>query len=457
MDMTGNKTNDGSAFAKAWRCFLNPCRQGSSSSMEVGARSVFQQDFDRIIFSSAFRRLKDKTQVFPLSRSDYVRTRLTHSLEASCVARSLGAAVGKEIIARYQLQDIESADFGAITAAAALAHDIGNPPFGHAGEDAIRQWFKKHLQDTVHNNISEVQRLDLYRYEGNAQGFRIVTRLQSPTNPGMQLTYAVLGAFTKYPQSSLFAEQNNTKFGFFQNDADTFSDVAKQLNLPSNGNGLSWQRHPLALLVEVADDTCYLIVDVEDAARLRQVNYDEAEDLLLAIADMDKNNKRLANMQDKQDRLAYLRAKAIGRVIDCATSAFLDHEKDIVCGNFCGPLLPLTDVAQPLNAIRQLAMEKIYTAAPAIETEIAGFRVISELLSAFNDAVDIFPPQTEPSNGTRERMLRHLLPSQFLGKNRVPVQDPYVRLLQIADFVSGMTDSYAIEFYRKLTGINLPH
>ena len=194
---------------KTWEKLLSSERLGAGKAPGTAERTAFQQDYDRIVFTSAFRRLKDKTQVFPLSKSDYVRTRLTHSLEASCVGRSLGAVVGREIIARHGLKDVESGDFGAIVAAACLAHDIGNPPFGHAGEDAIREWFRTSGLLERHD-FTSAQRGDFERYEGNAQGFRIVSRLQSPANPGgLQLTSAVLATFTKYPRPSAV----NAEFG----------------------------------------------------------------------------------------------------------------------------------------------------------------------------------------------------------------------------------------------------
>jgi dGTPase len=217
-----------------WEQLLSADRPGAGAAPGSPERTAFQQDYDRIVFTSAFRRMMDKTQVFPLSKSDYVRTRLTHSLEASCVGRSLGAVVGREIIARHGLPHVDAADFGAIVAAACLAHDIGNPPFGHAGEDAIREWFRQSGVLDRHA-LTPAQRADFERYEGNAQGFRILTRLQSPANPGLQLTSAVLATFTKYPRpSELEAElegKSAKKFGFFQHDAEAFQRIAAATGL----------------------------------------------------------------------------------------------------------------------------------------------------------------------------------------------------------------------------------
>jgi dGTPase len=401
--------------------------------------------------------MKDKTQVFPLSKSDYVRTRLTHSLEVSCVGRSLGAVVGREIIARHSLKNVESGDFGAIVAAACLAHDIGNPPFGHAGEDAIREWFRTSGLLERHP-FSPAQRADFERYEGNAQGFRIVTRLQSPANPGLQLTSAVLATFTKYPRPSALEVEldgkSGKKFGFFQQDAEAFQRVAKSTGLVERVPGKAWRRHPLAFLVEVADDTCYLIVDLEDAAKLGFVPYRDAELLLADLAGNSVSGGRLDRLHDPKERLEYLRAKAIGRLLESAAGVFLENEDAILSGEFDDELLEQSPIAHPLQAILKLAKDTIYTARPALEIETAGFEVLGALLGLFTHAVEAKAGHARLT--TRERMLLKLLPAQFLGHGGEPNPDPYLRLLQVADFVAGMTDSYAVDMYRKLKGFDLP-
>ncbi|MGE5385263.1 MAG: dGTP triphosphohydrolase [Betaproteobacteria bacterium] len=439
-----------------WQKLLSAERLGAGAAPFAPERTAFQQDYDRIVFTSAFRRLKDKTQVFPLSKSDYVRTRLTHSLEASCVGRSLGALIGREIIARHGLE-VESADFGAIVAAACLAHDIGNPPFGHAGEDAIREWFKNSGLLERHA-MTPAERADFERYEGNAQGFRIVTRLQSPANPGLQLTAAVLATFTKYPRpSSLEVEldgKSGKKFGYFQHDAEAFRRVAAATRLVERVPGQAWRRHPLALLVEVADDTCYLIVDLEDAARLGFVSYDDAEQLLADLAGNSVSSGRLGRLGDPKERLEYLRAKAIGRLLESAAAVFLENEAKILDGSFDEELLDKSHLSVPLQAILSVAKKSIYVARPALEIETAGFEVLGGLLSLFTDAVEAGAGCQRMT--TRERMLLNLLPDQFLGHDGQPDPRPYIRLLQVADFVAGMTDSYAVDMYRKLKGIDLP-
>lgn len=452
-----------------WQNLLSADRPGAGKAPGTPERTPFQQDYDRIVFSSAFRRLKDKTQVFPLSRSDYVRTRLTHSLETSCVGRSLGAVIGREIIARHGLSDLESGDFGAVVAAACLAHDLGNPPFGHAGEDAIREWFRSSGILERHD-FSPAQRADFERFEGNAQGFRIVTRLQSPSNPGMQLTSAVLAAFTKYPRPSHLAAQNfatetgqelpelkgksAAKFGFYQHDAASFVGIARSTGLIERIPGVAWRRHPLAFLVEVADDTCYLVVDLEDAARLGYVPYRDAECLLADLAGDSVSGGRLDRLHDSKERIEYLRAKAIGRLLESAAAVFLENEDAILEGRFDEELLQQSSAAGPLQAVLKLAKETIYTAQPALEIETAGFEVLGSLLGLFSQAVEAHAGFGRMSS--RERMLLKLLPKQFLSYDGTPDADPYVRLLQIADFVSGMTDSYAVDLYRKLKGFDLP-
>ncbi|MDR3352297.1 MAG: deoxyguanosinetriphosphate triphosphohydrolase [Zoogloeaceae bacterium] len=440
-----------------WTQLLSSERLGAGAAPGRPERTAFQQDYDRIVFTSAFRRLKDKTQVFPLSRSDYVRTRLTHSLEASCAGRSLGVAVGREIIDRHGLTGVEAADFGAIVAAACLAHDIGNPPFGHAGEDAIREWFKASgLFERYDLTLAE--QADLARFEGNAQGFRILTRLQSPANPGLQLTGAVLATFTKYPRASRISAplsgNSGKKFGFFQEDAPAFTWVAKTTGLRARLPDEAWHRHPLAFLVEVADDTCYLIVDLEDASRLGFVSAQDAETLLADLASNDINEGRLARMFEAKERIEYLRAKAIGRLLKSAAAVFLEHEAEILSGAFDSDLLEASPAATPLQAVKKLACEQIYVARPALEIETAGFEVLGGLLSLFVAAVEAGAgaiPMT-----TRERMLLKLLPRQFLGPEGKPSPDPYQRFMRITDFVTGMTDSYAVNLYRKLKGIDLP-
>ncbi|MCB1715680.1 MAG: deoxyguanosinetriphosphate triphosphohydrolase [Candidatus Competibacteraceae bacterium] len=437
-------------------------RPGSDAELTAGdrTRTDFQRDFDRVVFSSAFRRLQDKTQVFPLVRNDYVRTRLTHSLEASCVGRTLGTMVGDELIRRHGLTDVYPQDFGAIVAAACLAHDIGNPPFGHAGEDAIRLWFRESASGRqLIERLDQSQRGDFVDFEGNAQGFRLLTRLQSAANPGgLQLTCAMLGAFTKYPRASAVAGELPAsvafkKFGFMQADSERFTQLATVLELPQLAP-YAWQRHPLAYLVEAADDICYRIVDVEDAYRLKHLDYAEAEALLLALLDEPGQRTRLNAIREPKERIEFLRAKSIGAMIDQVFSCFMDREAELLAGQGCHDLLSSIPSASQLAELQCRAQEKIYLAEPVVEVAAAGFQVLGGLLEVFIPAVNEVAERGDAAS-TRSQMLLRLVPEQFIGIRRQPHDALYPRLLGITDFVSGMTDSYAVNLYKKLTGISL--
>lgn len=445
-----------------WRHLLTRTRlglAGQQSSSE--ARTDFQRDFDRIVFSSAFRRLQDKTQVFPLSQSDYIRTRLTHSLEASSVGRTLGTKVGDSIIRRHGLPGVVAQDFGAIVAAACLAHDLGNPPFGHSGEDAIRLWFAtSDVGQEVCSQLPPAQQHDFLRFEGNAQGFRLITRLQSPDNPGgLQLTCATLGAFTKYPRASWLPSLElpgvaYRKFGFFQNDANLFTEVAQQLRLKSVVPG-AWRRHPLAYLVEAADDICFRIIDIEDAFRLHQLSYEEVRDLLLPLLGGEDVSQRLARVSRPEEKIEYLRAKAISAIIDQVHPCFMDYEKAILQGKFTAELLDIIPAADGMKNLKTKAEQEVYVSQPVVEIGAAGFEVLAGLLQAFiTTANDIAAHGAKAS--PKSRMLIYLIPEQYVGPRREPHANLYQRILGITDFISSMTDSYAVTLFKKMTGISLP-
>ena len=446
-----------------WNRLLSRARPGlSRQHPDSEARTDFQRDFDRIVFSSAFRRLQDKTQVFPLSQSDYVRTRLTHSLEVSSVGRSLGTMVGDSVIKRHGLKGVYPQDFGAVVAAACLAHDIGNPPFGHAGEDAIRLWFSASATgQTILAALTEAQRQDFLRFEGNAQGFRIITRLQSPDNiGGMQLTCATLGIFTKYPRASAMPTEPPhgiafKKFGFYQDDQELFAEIAGQLGLEPVAPG-AWSRHPLAYLVEAADDICYRIIDVEDAFRLQQLGYEEVRDLLLPLTDEpERAHRKMDRITRSREKIEYLRAKAIGAIIEQVHQCFMAHEDAILAGAFTEELLDIIPAAGAMRALKDCGENRVYVSRPVVEVEAAGFEVLGGLLEAFMTTVtDIAEHGSHASS--KSRMLIHLIPEQFTSPGRRPNPDPYRRVLAITDFVSGMTDSYAVTLFKKLTGMSLP-
>jgi dGTPase len=443
------------------------CADRLGSTRPAGAepqRSPFQRDSDRIIFSSAFRRLQDKTQVFPLADNDYVRTRLTHSLEVASVGRSLGTIVGTAICERGELPGFHASDFGAIVSAAALAHDLGNPPFGHSGEDAIRVWFEtsKVAQD-ARMPLKKNEQQDIQHFEGNAQGFRLITRLQMPDNPGLRLTCATLGAFTKYPIEALVPDKNHThegastkKFGFFQSEREFFTEVAQRCGLirrlPLHA---WWTRHPLAFLVEAADDICYRLVDFEDGFRLGHLEYEEVRDRFVKVIGDDSARTKAERMHEKKESVEFLRALAIGAAVQQTAELFLAKENEILTGAFDQSLIDAIPAAPELEAIKLRSVETIYSTTRGVEIEAAGFAVLGGLLDDFVAAVSDVARRGKHAS-PRSRKLLRLVPEQSLGPSREPDPSPYQRLLRMIDFVSGMTDSYAVSLYKKVRGISLP-
>ncbi len=425
------------------------------------ARSEFRRDSDRITFSTAFRRLQDKTQVFPLADNDYVRTRLTHSLEVSSVGRSLGARVGAVVCQRHGLA-AHGSDFGDIVAAASLAHDLGNPPLGHSGEDAIRHWFEKsEVAREAKAALGDAECADIERYEGNAQGFRLITRLQMPDNPGgLQLTHATLGAFTKYPRESIISDAKATgasakKFGFYQSEREHFASVAEACGLIRRAPDAAWwARHPLAFLVEAADDICYRLVDFEDGFRLGHLGYDEVRESFTALIPEERHPKRLHDAHSDHRRVQLLRDIAIGCAIDECAEIFLENETAILNGEFDMPLIDAVPSNAAWSRIQQRSVETIYATTRGVEIEAAGFEVLGGLLDVFVSALNDAAAGPRPC--ARSRKLLQLVPAETLGPGRTPDPDAYQRLLKMLDFVSGMTDSYAVSLYKKVRGISLP-
>ena len=429
---------------------------------ESGPRSPFQRDYDRILFSSAFRRLQDKTQVFPLAKSDYVRTRLTHSLEVSSVGRSLGVMVGDAIVKsspELRKRGVTAGDFGTIVATACLAHDIGNPPFGHAGESAIQDWFTrpgKGLEYVERNGLQKQPKTDFQKFEGNAQGFRVLTRLQFPSQKGgMQLTCAVLGAYMKYPRASHIEGEladgiSGKKFGFIEEDQENFEKLASELGLVQNGTMPAWHRHPLAFLVEAADDICYRIMDVEDGFRTGHLAYSEIESLFEDVLD-GESMSRLKDMSSEKHKVEYLRAKAINVAINEVVDVFMANQSGLLSATYDKELLEDIPLASGFKAFKTLAKKKVYNVRPVVEIEACGFRVIGGLLECFLDAVDDAASKGEAMT-SRSRTVIGLMPE---GSWKVGM-DFAERIAAVTDTVSGMTDSYALTMYQRLYGISLP-
>ena len=440
-----------------WSHLLSSDRKGQKQGTSFEqSRSAFEQDYDRIIFSHPFRRLQDKTQVHPLPEHDFVHTRLTHSLEVSSVGRSLGRRVGETILQRHESlsKTFSLFDFGAIVAGASLAHDLGNPPFGHAGEDAISDFFIHHPQGLSYKNrVSEIQWTDLTKFEGNAQGFRILNKNQY----GLKLTFATLGAFTKYPCPAYFPERDKSKrsqkkFGFFQTEKEIFSEVAQTLQLVQGGNS-NWNRHPLAFLVEAADDICYSIIDLEDGCSLGLVSYEEAKSLFENVLTKNKSKLgKLDQLASQQEKIGYLRALAIGDLMDECATLFLDHEKEILSGKFDIALADECPSKEALRLIIKVSVEKIYKARKVVEIEASGHEVLPGLLEEFTKAGEYL---MENKSSRKYSNLQKLLPPEIESAIRMSPTDYYLMLRLIIDFVSGLTDRHALSLYRRIKGMSL--
>ncbi len=436
-------------------------RPGEAPKTRPDKRSKFEQDYDRIVFSHPFRMLQDKTQVFPLPKQDFVHTRLTHSLEVASVGRSLGKYAGERILHNnpsLKEQGFTSADFGAIVSAAALMHDLGNPPFGHAGENAISDFFKKSPVTTdIKVLMSDKEWHDLMNFEGNAQGFRLVNK---ENFQGLHLTFATLGAFSKYPRESLISQalperKSQKKYGFLQINKAVFQELATETGLIPLGDAddAAWCRHPLAFLVEAADDICYNIIDLEDGANLGLVSLDETKDMLSAIIGDDFREEKFEKIKSTKEKVSVLRAMAISRLINQCVAGFMENEHNLLNGSFDRALTDEIESAGVLKEIGKLSYEKIYKSRMVLEREIAGFEVLNGLLEAFVPAV--INLKTKKKISWRHSSLLSLLPAETQIDIRSAVT-VYESLLALMDFISGLTDSLALSIFRNIRGISLP-
>ncbi|WP_033957733.1 deoxyguanosinetriphosphate triphosphohydrolase [Psychroserpens jangbogonensis] len=421
-------------------------------------RLGFEVDYDRIIFSSEFRSLQDKTQVIPLSETDFVHTRLTHSLEVSVVGRSLGRKVGQKLLEKHpHLKDTlgyRANDFGTIVAAASLAHDIGNPPFGHSGEKSIGEFFKSGEGMRFKNELTAKQYQDLCDFEGNANGFKILTESRQGREGGLRLSYTTLGAFMKYPKESLPKKPTShiadKKYGFFQSETEAFTDVANELGLVKRGaeDDISFCRHPLAFLVEAADDICYTIIDFEDGINLGLIQEEYALEYLINLVRDTINTNKYNLLSTTQDRVSYLRALAINTLINEAVELFMNNEDDILNGTYSKALLDQSKYEAQIKDIIKLSIENIYQSKDVIDKEIAGFKVINELLNIFTTAVsNNFVGK--PSNF--DNLILKVFP-----KNIDIKQDTlYQNLLSVCFYISKLSDRNAILTFNKLKGNHL--
>jgi len=417
-------------------------------------RLGFEVDYDRIIFSSEFRGLQDKTQVVPLSKTDFVHTRLTHSLEVSVVGRSLGRKVGQLLLKKHpHLENVhgyQMNDFGAIVAAAALAHDIGNPPFGHSGEKAIGSYFINGEGAQFKKYLTDKEYQDLCDFEGNANGFKILTESREGREGGLRLSYATLGAFMKYPKESLPKKPSNhivdKKYGFFQSEKEMFNDVASELGLTKRSNDyLSFQRHPLAYLVEAADDICYTIIDFEDGINLGLIQEEYALEYLINLV---RDKIKTANynaLKTTEDRVSYLRALAIGTLIDEAASLFMKYEDAILAGEFESALLDVSQYKAQIKDIIDISVKNVYRSKEVMNKEIAGYEILNQLLNAYGKmAFSCF----EDNISNYDKLLLNILPETVKVENT----SLYQNLLAVCLYISKLSDTNAMLLHQKIKG-----
>lgn len=439
-----------------WQRLISDMRLGLEDfhNERRGSRSDFQRDYDRLVFSSPFRRLQNKTQVFPLPGSIFVHNRLTHSIEVACVGRSLANDIATELRRRHPDIPAETFDaIGEIVAAGCLAHDLGNPPFGHSGEKAIATFFSEGAGRDLQQELTPQQWNDLINFEGNANSLRVLTHQFRGRRPGgFAMTYSTLASIAKYPYDSSLAGSKG-KFGFFTSERDCFTAIADHLGmlrLPSPEGTLRFARHPLVYIVEAADDICYEIMDIEDAHKLKILPTDTVIGLLLGFFNPDRRKRieeRMSHVDDPNEKIAYLRSCAIGALVNCCRQSFLDNEESILAGTFTGSLLSAVDTieSKAYKACSEMSWNRIYCAPDVVDIELAGNKIVTFLLEKLIHAVR--NPHLNYS-----RLLLSKVPHQY----DVNAPDLFGKVQAVVDHVSAMTDVYALDLYRKLNGMSLP-
>lgn len=414
------------------------------------ARNEFQRDYDRLMFSAPFRRMQNKTQVFPLPGSVFVHNRLTHSLEVSCVGRSLGNIVAAKLCERYP-QCAKPIDFiGEIVSAACLAHDMGNPPFGHSGEQAIDTFFSEGNGNKWQSELTAEQWADCVHFEGNANAFRILThQFKGRRAGGFVLTYSTLASVVKYPYAAISSPHPKGKFGYFDSDKANWERIARTLGIVMREDG-TYTRFPLVYLVEAADDICYQIMDIEDAHKLRLLSTDETKGLLLNFFDEQRKERIHQTMrlvEDTNEQIAYLRSCVIGSLVDACTDVFLANEAQILAGTFDGTLIKHIHSRgkDAYKTCSNLSVERIYRSHNVLDVELAGYKIIYMLMEELIQAVF-------SSEKAYSRQLLQRIPSQY----DIYADTSYGKIQAMVDYVSGMTDIYALDLYQKITGMSLP-
>ena len=419
-------------------------------------RSEFKRDYDRLIFSSAFRRLQNKTQVFPLPGSIFVHNRLTHSLEVASVGMSIGNDISRRVIQkRPELKETLVEEIGTIVSAACLAHDLGNPPFGHSGEKAIQTFFSEGPGQKIKSMVSSEFWDDITHFEGNANAFRILThRFKGRRQGGFVMTYSMLASIVKYPFASSLAG-NHGKFGFFASEAESYRKIADELGIfckSAPGEPLKYARHPLVYMVEAADDICYEIMDIEDSHKLKILSFAETEHLLLSFFDEEiqqKIRQRIIDeeLTDENEKVVYMRASVIGKLENECVTAFLAHEEEILAGTFEGSLIDHISERQKkaYKECEKISYSKIYQSKPVLDIELSGYQIMATLMEVFIEAA------VNPSRFYSKQLLRRVS-SQYDIEN----ENLEERIMAVIDYISGMTDIYALDIYQKINGISLP-
>jgi len=443
-----------------WKQLLSAKRWGYEDRTANGhfdARSEFQRDYDRLIFSSPFRRLQNKTQVFPLPGSVFVHNRLTHSLEVAGVGRSLGRLF-------YSMMKSQNPDIDAeqpllqevdnVVSAACLSHDLGNPAFGHSGEAAISSFFANGPGREYEDIVSPAQWADLTHFEGNANALRILTHpFNGKSEKGFALTYSTLAAIVKYPCAARDGHSpknhHRKKYGYFDSEKTVFKRIANELGLkkdPQNPNG--HLRHPLVYLVEAADDICYNIIDLEDAHGLNILSYTEVEELLFPLCGEESLRARLNALADRGSRVELLRAKAINTLVQGCARVFAENQDRFLAGTFDKPLMEALapETVSHLKKITEISVDRIYNAPMVVQIEIAGFKVMNALLEEF------LPAHLKEKKGHFDRKIVAMIPEQFRPPGNT---EAYAKIRSVLDFVSGMTDVYAVDLYRKMQGVSM--
>ncbi len=446
----------GNASPMSWPRLVSSKRLGLEQYHDprVHSRSDFQRDYDRMIFSSPFRRMQNKTQVFPLPGSIFVHNRLTHSLEVSSVGRSMANVAADVLRSRYKSEPWHKLfhHLGDITATACLCHDLGNPPFGHSGEKAISTFFSEREGRVLQSSLSEAEWADLTHFEGNANSLRLLTQQFDGRRPGgFAMTYSALASIVKYPYVSTRAGSKG-KFGFFTSELDTYRRVASELGIPAlDAEGTTFMRHPLVYIVEAADDICYQLMDIEDAHKLKILSHDETVGLLLGFVSGERRSqveRTLERVADPNEKVAYLRSTSIGALTDECAGAFLAHEQEILAGTLRGSLIGNMageTVRKAYAECSDIAYSRIYCAPEVVDVELGGHRIINYLLQRLIEAV--LHPEAYAS-----RLLLHKVPVQY--DTAAPTL--YGRIQSVLDHVSAMTDVYALDLFRKLEGSSLP-